>query len=414
MGWLSIPFFAAGALDILLALYLLRLDFNDRANRAFALFLVLTGGFVITYELTTLDGAAGNYWWRVFPYFAFADVFPLLYFACIYPRPRSWLPRGGFLVFLAGALVVDVWYLVDHSAGYAPSRTGSGVLALADYWSNLLFPALGLAFAVEASREARPANRASLLLISLGFVLIIFTADVHTLVSFLVAGATGFSPRLDARWALGVAAVLAMATVYARMARRATERRERARLVFALGLLGVGALLGLLEGLFEPPVLGPIADAAWRLSLPALVGYALVRHQLFGIDLKVKRALHVGFVASVFVAVFITVEQIAESYLSVQLGSIVGGAAVGLLLFALHHLQRLADRIADAALPGVKPFALLDPAGRDRVYRDQARIAWEDGALDKRERQMLDGLRAALGMSAEEAGAIETQVAREA
>lgn len=44
----------------------------------------------------------------------------------------------------------------------------------------------------------------------------------------------------------------------------------------------------------------------------------------------------------------------AQTFLTDVYGFVVGGVAAGLLLFAIHPLQRVAERVADAAMPGVR------------------------------------------------------------
>lgn len=62
-------------------------------------------------------------------------------------------------------------------------------------------------------------------------------------------------------------------------------------------------------------------------------------------------------------------------------------------------------------MPGVKAVRDLSPDERHRLYREQLRVAYQDGAVDGRERQMPQAARAYLGIRHEEAEALERDVA---
>jgi uncharacterized tellurite resistance protein B-like protein len=72
-------------------------------------------------------------------------------------------------------------------------------------------------------------------------------------------------------------------------------------------------------------------------------------------------------------------------------------------------LQRFAERVANRTLPHGKSLKSMDSAERVEVYAEQARIAWADGQLERKERMLLDKLRDQLGLSAAEASRLEAQ-----
>jgi hypothetical protein len=139
------------------------------------------------------------------------------------------------------------------------------------------------------------------------------------------------------------------------------------------------------------------------------VAYAIVKHQLFDIDVRIKWTISRGTLAAIFVAVFFVVAQVAQTFLTAEYGLLLGGASAGLLLFALNPLQRLAESVANVAMPGVRSVVEMNHPERSALYREHARIAWADGAVDKNERMLLNHLREGLGLSAEEALRLETE-----
>jgi uncharacterized membrane protein YebE (DUF533 family) len=157
---------------------------------------------------------------------------------------------------------------------------------------------------------------------------------------------------------------------------------------------------------------GPVAQVVlglWRLSLPVLVTYALLRYQLFDLNVKLKWTINRGALATPFLAVFFIVTQATENFLN-QFGILAGSVAAGLLLFALEPLQKVAVRLSDRAMPQTKALPQLSSDERLSLYREQVALAWHDGSLSRKERVMLDTLRERLGLSHAQAARLESQV----
>ncbi len=140
-----------------------------------------------------------------------------------------------------------------------------------------------------------------------------------------------------------------------------------------------------------------------------LIAYGIVKYQLFDIDLKIKRSIRVSAIAGAFLAVFFVVAQIAQNWLQ-QYGVVVGGAAAGLLLFALNPIQKAAERVADKAMPGAKATPEYLAFKKLEVYRAAFEGVLEDGRVSAKERAMLIGLRAKLNISEVDASALEEDV----
>ncbi len=139
-----------------------------------------------------------------------------------------------------------------------------------------------------------------------------------------------------------------------------------------------------------------------------LVSYAILRLQYMGVDVTVRWGLSKSTVAAVFVAVFFVVSEVAQAFFGERLNSeYMGIAAAGLLLLAISPLQRLGDRVAQRAVPGV---AVSAGARAADVYRRQVQQAWQDGRISPSERLMLRTLRKDLGLTIESADTIEDAV----
>jgi hypothetical protein len=153
-----------------------------------------------------------------------------------------------------------------------------------------------------------------------------------------------------------------------------------------------------------------VFDGFWTLTQPLLLTYAIVRHQLFDLDVRLKWTVKQSTIAGAFVAVFFAASEGTQAFFGDQGNEWVGIGAAALLVFAIAPLQRFAQRVADTAMPLTRPLGELPSSERSDLYRDQVRAAWEDGKLDRSERAMLRNLRTRLGLSADDAERIEAEI----
>lgn len=174
-------------------------------------------------------------------------------------------------------------------------------------------------------------------------------------------------------------------------------------LVFALGLL--------------PLELGTMRTVATVLSLlPAIAflpvfTYGVLKYQLFDIDLKIKWTLNRGTVAAVFFAVFLVATEGAQVMFG-QRNPWLGIAAAALLAFSLAPLQRLADRISDAAMPRVQDTEEYRTVRKREVYQAAVASALVDGQISDKERDVLATLAQELGLGPKDALDLERSLSQ--
>lgn len=194
--------------------------------------------------------------------------------------------------------------------------------------------------------------------------------------------------------------------------------RERARWsMLAFGVRDT-ALAGfiLLASFYLQP--GDIAyDVAFNVVFAAtvtisigLLVYGVLKWHLFDLDLKIKWTLSRGTLAAVYLGVFLVVTQLAQNGFAAQFGWIWGGVAAGLLLFLLVPLQRVSERLANAAMPQVNETAEYLAHRRGEVYQGALEEILQDAEMTPKERAILDRLREKLGLSPATAAAIERDV----
>ncbi|MHB1260951.1 MAG: hypothetical protein ACYC2H_04465 [Thermoplasmatota archaeon] len=132
------------------------------------------------------------------------------------------------------------------------------------------------------------------------------------------------------------------------------------------------------------------------------VGYAIFRLDLLGVPVPRPRA---GVLASIALATLFITAQVAQNFLSDELGLLTGGIVAGAAVFAAYPLQKAAEH----AMERRKEPAASGPAEK---YRRLVETAWRDGRLGANERLMLSESIDLLGLDAQAARSIDDEVAR--
>ncbi|HLE47885.1 MAG TPA: histidine kinase N-terminal 7TM domain-containing protein [Candidatus Thermoplasmatota archaeon] len=421
----------AGVATIVLAAWLLILDFESRLHRVFAVFLTIRGLATFGTGLVHVD-EWNAFWAAVTAYFGIALPFAALYFAHVYRVQRAGAkPRPYVLpVLVVVALLLEALYLGDHALFSSHGAANEVIF-------GPLFVLVGLVYVVYAIianvmvrdyLRVEPALRKrSVLVAGIAFGLICVHSGVFLLLvsPFDLPGEResappGAGPPVPAILAglLLVLSAIAMIPVALRLLRDSRQNpREQStrRAAWILVLPVATALLGILGILVSNAFalgLTQVFDAAWTLVFALLVVYALVRHRLFDIDVRMRLTLRRTTLAAFFVAAFFIGTELTQNYLSTRYDSVVGVLAAGTLLLALHPLQRVADRLARVAVPNATPISGMSHPEHVALYREQVLIAWADGTLSAKERRMLDRTRERLGISLDESAKIESDIVR--
>lgn len=134
--------------------------------------------------------------------------------------------------------------------------------------------------------------------------------------------------------------------------------------------------------------------------------YAILRYQLLGIEVFVKRVTRATLFAltigSIFVVISNTVEEIVQNRFlgSVDLAFIIAGF---ISTIAMYPVQKLTERLANRVFPMAGSQAPDYLAKRRmEIYEAQLRYALLDGTLKHKELAMLNALRDSLGIGMEE------------
>lgn len=324
------------------------------------------------------------------------------------------------------------------------ARTSSWSLA---YASNVLWraqwfagPFILLAFAgTIETRLARPfgvpiVRRLALVLAAAGMAILLvprllFTLEQQSDGSWLGVWRPGaFASALHGGFVAVFAAAVAVDSLL-RSPARSLERSRAWTLLFGIGLtvgmVGFQQALMLTLDAIDPAVhraymFGPVGSFlldegryVGEIVGLAILVYGVLRVQLFDADLRVKVTLSRGTIAAVFVGVFLVISQLAQGFLSEQYGWALGGLAAALLLLALHPLQRVAERVADTAMPSVRDTPEWRDERKGEVYRTAVRLALSDGVVTRDEEIHLADLATQLGLDARRALDLRHAVERE-
>lgn len=416
------PFVAAAAM-FALAGWLVGLNFRSPVNRSFAVFLILVGMTRLLNGIGFLARASDPPTWASFlydrfdvnalrDYYTLATPFALAYFVTAYARPRggpAW--RWGGRAIVVAALAVEVAYTLDHSL-----HGTVGPLALLSYGTPLAYAGVAIYMAREAARDLMAPRPAAAFLVSTGLAL---NALVEASIQVITLAQDGLAARQavfqDSPLANAIlagyvlAAGLSLSALGLHGVGAARRPAARRKVLLAAALYPLAALCALYFVLTRGASSGPAVTLVtlWRILLPALVAYALVRHRLFSIDVKIKWTISRGTIAFAFLALFFATSKVVENLLNQRFGLLFGGISAGILLFALSPLEKFGHRIAHAVLPNVKAPGDLADDERLHLFAEQATLVWSDGTLGRRERKLLDNLRDRLGLAFEDAARLE-------
>jgi len=156
--------------------------------------------------------------------------------------------------------------------------------------------------------------------------------------------------------------------------------------------------------------LSNIAPMIVALIYISFLTYAVLRVQLFDLDLKLKFAIRQGTVGAVIASGFFVGSEILESVIPVE-GTLLGLIVAGIILLLLRPLQSLAERLANRIMRTVQDTADYRDGRKQEVYRATFEGAVVDGVLTDREREILAHVQRKLGIAPEKAEQLEREVA---
>lgn len=306
----------------------------------------------------------------------------------------GWLAPFGFVAAAGAGVMAAAPRLLFDASGF---ETSVGTLLFSvPYFASIAVA--GALLVARYARETSPRLRVELLLLICALLPYLAYAMAATvpLVWF-------FEPYVA--WsllalALGcLAVVLWTSVVLWRSGSRAA--RALAALDVAVAAIGIAQTTLIQEFAYFGGVL--------RFAAALLLGYGLLKHHVFGIDLGVKKGLAGAIAAGIVVAGFFLASEAAESLIEARTGSAAAGVVVAVALLVVEtRVTHAGRRVAQRILPTVDATQAYFDARRDTVYRSAWESAAHDGRVTERERALLDVLARELGLTSDERSRIET------
>lgn len=375
----------AGAVFLALAGLLLRIDFGNRVHRAFALFLTLRALLNLLTVFNTTPETSW-FWTGTHHYFTLGLPFATLFFVATYldagrPSPRlRWVGRAA----LAIGLVVEVAYLLDHrltwveNSAHGPLAPVAGLVVSGYLLAACVF--------LRAYTRAAARDNPSLLVMAVGFAA--YGVDHH--VTRTITGIYATEAPVESLLLVVLSTEVAWLLLRGNASQRMATKRWGLLLLAAAGT-------GLLPAVGDPLSLRLLAGPGWTLAAGLIVTYALLRHQLFDIDLRVKGTIKQSTVVAAFVGVYLVAAQGTQAWLG-GTAPYIGIAVAALLGLFIAPLQRAAGKVADAAMPNVSDSPGYLSVRKLEVYRaalEHELASGSEGLSSPR----LASLRARLGLT---------------
>jgi len=229
----------------------------------------------------------------------------------------------------------------------------------------------------------------------------------------------GFGPRvIQFHGLVSLAGLIVSMDAYRRAPRNSTARNRAGWFILAFGIRDafIGAIQVLMPWLRPIPFWGdliynPIHGMMYATYVP-LLAYAILRHQLLGIDLRVRSVVKQGSVGAVLAGVFMVVSEVIESVVPVQ-GVVLGVVLAIVVAAALKPAQTIAEMIVNAAMPNIRPNAEYLAHRRRVILRSALENAWADGELTDKEQHLVVLLSEELGVAHGDAALLEREVLRD-
>lgn len=159
-----------------------------------------------------------------------------------------------------------------------------------------------------------------------------------------------------------------------------------------------------------PSAVFMLATPAITLVFVPILAYGLLKTQLFDIDLRIKLGLQRSTVVTLVAVTSIVVGKLVDHYAQATWGWIAGIGVAIVMLFFSRLLDKVGQKVAQAALPRVEPTSRYLEFRKMEVYKAAVETALEDGQVTPEERRLLEGLRAKMGISPEDAQAMEADL----
>ncbi len=394
-----------GALAVMsLGVWMLTVKPRTTAAKGFAILAIGFGGYFAMNHLSSivhLPGVLVNVW---APVFTSLWISGLIIMAFTFPRALTRQDRGALGIAAAAAATIIV-VRVSAQLAFAPNmpidrfaRDFLMTASTAAFFGYLVLLVLRYRSSEDLGFKQQAVLTAGSITLFLGFV---STYGIAMQPGRSILFATGADRALVFTTFVIMSLV---AGTWLTLTRGPTRRMAVVMLFLSLSTMLTGLVMAALriEG----------GHGIARILLAASLAYAVVQHGLLGIDVKLRFAISKSTIAAVFIAVFFIASETAQQFFGDTLGSTyVGIAAAGALVFAMAPLQRVAERLAEKAVPPITPPSPMADATRAAAtYQAAVRAALRDGRVTRNEEVHLAEVAELLGLGPRDATRLRHEI----
>lgn len=399
---------------MLLGLYVYKANSRELSNRIFALFCAFWSLWIIALNFvsmsTSLDTA--SLWNHVSVYSVLVLMPVLFHFVLVFPYRSGLLKHRWLLPAAYGLAAVGLVLTLVRKEFLIRQPTIDSVRRVyGPEASPVLYFALSASFTIAVvllilryTLTDLDVTRKRLAFVTFAFAsyaLYEAIGDVHANrdAQFL-ASFTGDDLTF---WRLNLATnALLLLTYFSLLALLALRTRVAERRKESLFLILSGAA-AVVTGYLDPVLSFYWQDYpgtlwAWRIAGVTLVFYAILKYQLFDLNIRIRFGVKYGARGTAFAAVFFTVQELVRDLGGEALGYFAGLLLAAALVFLFEPFQRLTDKLAHKVVPPTTTETYERYRAME-IYRAALEGALADQVVTPAELHSLKNLRAKLAIT---------------
>jgi len=407
--YVHVASFLFAILNLYFGIALLRINYRKSWNRLTGWMFILNSMSIAAMAMLSMAGDPDHkyYWLFIFRSVNSPIPFIMLYFALIFPQPLFSQRTNRKIQLFLFAFVVsftvlflfnkNLFWVVDLSHVLDRYPTVFYFLYV-NYPHTIAILICGYVWFRQYLNEGDNRIKKQLSLLLVGFLF----SPITEVVSWSGRSAFSFGSIYNVIYIIVLFIVIVPIAAYVifQSVRRMIRNEEFDKVLFW------GIVLAILYGfvvIVRYRVLGNV-DIGFSLTM---LGFALIRpicftvavlkYQLFDIDIIVKRSTYVFIIVSVIALVFSGIQEGIE--LILPFSKIISALVVALMFIPI---ERLAKRITSRFFPWDETSEAYENERRKEIYLAALEGAYYDAVLTQEEERMLEQLRGRLAISEEE------------
>jgi hypothetical protein len=399
---------------LILGIYVYKSNARELSNRVFALFCLLWTMFIVSVNFVSLSNTidSAQLFNRMSVYSGLLLIPLLVHFVLIFPYRSSILKHRWLLpvAYASALLALAATFLREDILVRFPS-TDSTTLVYSPEARPALYFYLTLAFTLAVVLLILRYTLTDLEVTRKRLFFVTFAIATYALYDAIDSVhinrdedfLASFVGEDDTYWRLTMATnallILTYFSILVLLAIRTShaERRRESWLLVGFGFLAV------VSGYFDPIARHFWPDYPgtlwlWRISGVSLIFYAILRYQLFDLNVRIRIGVRYGTLATIFFFVFFTVQELVKDVWGQAFGYFTGLLLAGALIFLFTPLQGYIEKFSHRLVPA-STSETYERYRAMEIYRAALEGALADRVVNSTELATLKNLRATLGIT---------------